>query len=70
MFIHEALVGVKWKCTRGCRSSQRLISGVEYVVELSGTTCDGADMSSRPEKLQVLRLHVRGAKRLTSVSQL
>ena len=28
MFSQDAPVGVKWKCTRLCRSSQRLTSGV------------------------------------------
>jgi hypothetical protein len=31
MFSHDALVGVKWKCTRGWRSSQALTAGVEWV---------------------------------------
>ena len=37
MFIHDAPVRVKWKCTRVWRSNQRLTWGVECVDELSTT---------------------------------
>ena len=34
-FSHEALVGVKWKWTRGCRSSHASTAGVVCVLLLS-----------------------------------
>ena len=39
MFNHEAPVGVKWKCTRGCASSHAWTAGVLCVDELSRMTC-------------------------------
>ncbi len=39
----EALVGVKWKCTGGCASSQAITSGVPCEEELSRMTCSSCD---------------------------
>ena len=58
--IHDALVGVKRKCTRGWRSSQRLSSGVECVLEFSAAEECAALQSDRLlADIQLLAAEVR-----------
>ena len=58
--IHDALVGVKRKCTRGWRSSQRLTSGVECVLEFSAAEECAALQSDRLlADIQLLAAEVR-----------
>ena len=56
-FSHEALVGVKWKWTRGCRSSHASTAGVVCVLLLSrmrwrssSSRCGAVDLSQEGEE--------------------